>query len=136
MVTLREVLKQAETESVAIGHFNVSDWVTLKAVFASASERNVPVIVGVSESERHFLGVRQIADRAPACCQTEGASHGLVILYMPSNAPAGVNYFGEVSHSVQTAAVIGSTLFDQGGAVAEDGNVTRRAVPALCRGKK
>ena len=61
MDTLREVLKHAETEGIAIGHFNVSDWVTLKAVFESARERNVPVIVGVSESERHFLGVRQIA---------------------------------------------------------------------------
>jgi fructose/tagatose bisphosphate aldolase len=61
MVTLREVLKHAETEGVAIGHFNVSDWVTLKAIFESASDRNVPVIVGVSESERQFLGVRQIA---------------------------------------------------------------------------
>jgi fructose-bisphosphate aldolase class II len=61
MVTLHEVLKHAETEGVAIGHFNVSDWVTLKAVFESASDRNVPVIVGVSERERQFLGVRQIA---------------------------------------------------------------------------
>ena len=61
MDTLREVLKYAETEGIAIGHFNVSDWVTLKAVFESARERNAPVIVGVSESERHFLGVRQIA---------------------------------------------------------------------------
>ena len=61
MVTLHEVLKHAESEGVAIGHFNVSDWVTLKAVFESASDRNVPVIVGVSESERQFLGVRQIA---------------------------------------------------------------------------
>jgi fructose-bisphosphate aldolase, class II len=61
MVTLHEVLKHAETERVAIGHFNVSDWVTLKAVFESARDRNAPVIVGVSESERDFLGVRQIA---------------------------------------------------------------------------
>jgi fructose-bisphosphate aldolase class II len=61
MVTLHEVLKHADTEGVAIGHFNVSDWVTLKAVFESASDRNAPVIVGVSESERQFLGVRQIA---------------------------------------------------------------------------
>jgi fructose-bisphosphate aldolase class II len=61
MDTLREVLKHAETKGVAIGHFNVSDWVTLKAVFESARERNVPVIVGVSESERQFLGVWQIA---------------------------------------------------------------------------
>src|SRR2546426_9830171 len=61
MVTLREVLKQAETEGVAIGHFNVSDLITLKAVFESATDQNVPVIVGASEGERQFLGVRQIA---------------------------------------------------------------------------
>ena len=47
MFTLREVLKQAETERVAVGHFNVSDLVTLKAAFESASDQNVPVIVGV-----------------------------------------------------------------------------------------
>jgi fructose/tagatose bisphosphate aldolase len=61
MVTLPEVLKQAEKEGVAVGHFNVSDLVTLKAVFESASDQNVPVIVGVSEGERQFLGARQIA---------------------------------------------------------------------------
>ena len=61
MVTLHEVLNQAETEGVAIGHFNVSDWITLKAVFESATDENVPVIVGASEGERQFLGVRQIA---------------------------------------------------------------------------
>ena len=33
----------------------------LKAVFASAKELKVPVIVGASEGERKFLGVRQIA---------------------------------------------------------------------------
>jgi fructose/tagatose bisphosphate aldolase len=51
----------ADTEGVAVGHFNVSDLVTLKAVFESASDQNFPVIVGVSEGERQFLGVRQIA---------------------------------------------------------------------------
>ena len=61
MVTLHEVLKLAETEGVAIGHFNVSDLVTLKAVSESARDQNVPVIVRVSEGERQFVGVRQIA---------------------------------------------------------------------------
>jgi fructose-bisphosphate aldolase, class II len=61
MVTLSEVLKQADTQGIAIGHFNVSDLVTLKAVFEAAHSRNVPVVIGVSESERRFLGVRQIA---------------------------------------------------------------------------
>jgi ketose-bisphosphate aldolase len=61
MITLRETLKQADAKGIAIGHFNVSDLVTLKAVFESAKEKNLPVVVGVSEGEREFLGVRQIA---------------------------------------------------------------------------
>jgi fructose-bisphosphate aldolase class II len=58
---LREALTHAEEKGVAIGHFNISDLVLLKAVFASARELKVPVLVGVSEGEREFLGVRQIA---------------------------------------------------------------------------
>lgn len=61
MSGLNEVLKQAQSNGLAVGHFNIADFVMLKAVFASAQELNVPVIVGVSEGERKFLGVRQIA---------------------------------------------------------------------------
>src|SRR5499433_3006845 len=61
MQTLRDVLKHAEENRVAIGHFNVADLVLLKAVFAAAQELKVPVIIGVSEGEREFVGVRQIA---------------------------------------------------------------------------
>ena len=61
METLRKVLEQAETNGVAIGHFNVSDLVTLKAIFEAARDLNVPVIVGASEGERQFMGVRQVA---------------------------------------------------------------------------
>jgi len=61
MVTLLEVLKRAESEGIAIGHFNISDTVTLNAVFESAQDQKVPVIVGLSEGERKFFGVRQAA---------------------------------------------------------------------------
>lgn len=61
MVTLLEVLKRAESEAAAIGHFNISDTVTLKAVFESARDQEVPVVVGLSEGERQFFGVRQAA---------------------------------------------------------------------------
>src|SRR5262249_27153627 len=60
-MTLYEVLKQADTHGVAIGHFNVSDLVGVKATFEGAREQRVPVIIGVSEGERQFFGVRQIA---------------------------------------------------------------------------
>jgi fructose-bisphosphate aldolase, class II len=58
---LRKLLDQAQSNGVAIGHFNISDWILLKAVFESAQELKVPVIVGASEGERAFLGVSQIA---------------------------------------------------------------------------
>lgn len=61
METLRKVLQQADTTGVAIGHFNVSDLVTLNAVFEAARDLHVPVVVGVSEGERRFMGVPQVA---------------------------------------------------------------------------
>jgi fructose-bisphosphate aldolase class II len=61
METLRKILEQAETNGVAIGHFNISDLVTLKAIFEAARDLNVPVIVGASEGERQFMGVRQVS---------------------------------------------------------------------------
>src|ERR1700741_3908635 len=61
MQNLREALRWAQQRAVAIGHFNIADSVQLKAVFAAAQELNVPVLVGVSEGEREFIGVRQIA---------------------------------------------------------------------------
>jgi fructose-bisphosphate aldolase, class II len=61
MHSLRDVLERADNNGIAVGHFNVSDLVLLKAVFASAQELTVPVLVGVSEGERDFIGVRQIA---------------------------------------------------------------------------
>src|SRR5215475_12234570 len=60
-VTLREVLTRLQTEGAALGHFNVSDQVLLKAVAAAASETKLPVFVGASEGEREFFGVRQLA---------------------------------------------------------------------------
>ena len=61
MHSLRNLLQEAQGNGVAIGHFNISDLVLLKAVFAAARELNVPVLVGLSEGEREFVGVRQIA---------------------------------------------------------------------------
>lgn len=61
MKTLREVLEDAERHHVAVGHFNISDLITLRAVSEAARELGAPVLVGVSESEREFMGVCQVA---------------------------------------------------------------------------
>ena len=60
MHALRDVLEQAQKDGVGVGHFNVADLVMLKAVFAAAQELNVPVMIGVSQGEREFIGVPQI----------------------------------------------------------------------------
>jgi len=59
--SLRDVLTRLESEGAALGHFNVSDQVLLKAVVAAAAETKLPVFVGASEGEREFFGARQLA---------------------------------------------------------------------------
>ena len=59
MKTLREYIQEAEEKKVAIGHFNVANLEMLWGVFNVAREVNVLVIIGVSEGERDFVGLRQ-----------------------------------------------------------------------------
>lgn len=59
--TLREYTKEARENKKAIGHFNVSNLEGVYAIFEAAKSLNLPVIVGVSEGERDFVGVRVIA---------------------------------------------------------------------------
>lgn len=61
MKTLREVLADADTRHVAVGHFNISDLAALKAIFEGAQELQLPILIGVSEGEREFVGVKQAA---------------------------------------------------------------------------
>src|SRR5262249_21374480 len=61
MTLLRKQLQDAQASRKAIGHFNISDLALLKAVFEAARELNMPVMVGLSEGERAFVGTRQIA---------------------------------------------------------------------------
>lgn len=61
MRPLHEVLQQAQADGVAVAHFNVSDVVLLEAVLGAARDLNTPIIVGASDGERAFMGVRQVA---------------------------------------------------------------------------
>lgn len=72
MNQLRDVLQDAQKQGVGIGHFNIADTVFLKAVFASAQELKVPVIVGASEGERAFLGTAQVAALVRALREEHG----------------------------------------------------------------
>lgn len=59
-MTLRESIADAERQGIALGHFNISDSEGFKAVVEGAKTLNVPVIIGVSEGEREFIGLEEI----------------------------------------------------------------------------
>ena len=61
MQTLKEAVEAAWDKRIALGHFNLSDSNQFNAVLAAAGAAGQPVLVGVSEGERKFFGVRNIA---------------------------------------------------------------------------
>jgi fructose-bisphosphate aldolase, class II len=61
MTTLLEALQNADARHTALGHFNVSELSAFHAVVRAARRLNQPVMIGVSEGEREFIGVKEIA---------------------------------------------------------------------------
>ncbi len=63
MRSLKTIIAEAEQQKIAIGHFNISDLVGLRAIFEAARDflpqHKTPVIVGTSEGERDFVGANE-----------------------------------------------------------------------------
>jgi fructose-bisphosphate aldolase class II len=57
--SLKQYILEAKEKGVAIGHFNISNLEALHAIFNSAKSLNLPIIIGVSEGERDFVGVHE-----------------------------------------------------------------------------
>lgn len=62
MKSLKQILQEAEEKSIAIGHFNIGTLEYLKAISRAARALNVPVIIGVSEGERDYIGIHHVVD--------------------------------------------------------------------------
>ena len=60
-MTLREHINEAVKRKTAIGHFNASTLDGIWAIADAAYGLKLPVIVGVSEGERDYIGVHQAA---------------------------------------------------------------------------
>ncbi len=60
-MTLREHILEAKNKGIAVGHFNISTLDGVWAVADAAKGLNVPVIIGVSEGERDYVGVKQVS---------------------------------------------------------------------------
>lgn len=122
MNRLRDILVDAERRRVALGHFNFSDLAALKAIIEAAREARVPVLVGVSEGERAFLGTRQAA--------------ALVASLRDENAPP-IFLNADHTHSLAKAEEAAKAGFDEVifdvSSLPWDENVaqTRRAVEAI-----
>ena len=56
MKTLREYIKEAGENGVAIGHFNISNLEALHGIYNAAKKLNLPIIIGLSEGEEEFVG--------------------------------------------------------------------------------
>lgn len=59
MNELNYFLEKARWEKWAVPHFNVSDLDQLRGVAEAAGKLRAPVMIGVSEGERAFIGLRQ-----------------------------------------------------------------------------
>lgn len=60
-MTLKETILDAKARKVAIGHFNVSNLEAVHAIKEAVEETGYPVIIGVSEGEGEFFGMRELA---------------------------------------------------------------------------
>lgn len=80
---LRDYVKEALASKTGIGHFNISNlegfWavVNAQATISAEAGHPVPVIIGVSEGERDFIGISQIVAlvasvREPSAAYPEG----------------------------------------------------------------
>ncbi len=120
---LKKVLDRVEKSRIAIGHFNISNLEQLKAIARAAQRMNLPVVIGVSEGEREFIGVHHAKDLIDSYNKEHGKSEGF---WMFLNA--------DHTHSIEKvreAAQIGfdEVLFD-GGKLPLEENIrqTRRAI--------
>lgn len=58
-MTLQAWLAKAQKENWALPHFNFSNLEMLKALVQAAQEARSPIMVGTSEGERNFIGLRE-----------------------------------------------------------------------------
>lgn len=130
MKKLIDFIKEAEEEKRAIGHFNVSDIIGLKAVFAAVKELNVPVIIGVSEGEREFIGVKQISALVKSFREEFSTSAGRYPIFLNADHTHSLDKLKEVVEAGFDSAVFDPFGAAQGerGTLEENIKITKEAV--------
>ncbi len=125
-MNLLNLIREAEQNKIAVPHFNVGNLEQLKAIAHVGMRLNVPLIIGVSEGEREYLGTQHIVDFVASYNNTHGKEGGFH-LYLNADH----------THSLEKAreaasAGFDAVLFDAGKLpFEEDIKATREAVIAL-----
>lgn len=96
--TLKTVLEEARAKKIAVGHFNISDLAAAKAILAAATNLQLPVMIGVSEGERGFIGTRLTA---------------AIIAQLKSESPVPVFLNADHTHSIEKALDAARAGFDE-----------------------
>lgn len=94
---LSKILLSAQKNNQAVGHFNISNLEQLRAIMEAAKSFNTPIMIGLSEGERKFVGLRQ----AVALVKAFKEEYGLPIFINPDH-----------SHSVESAKEAYDAGFD------------------------
>lgn len=79
MQSLKEIIQEARNKKIAIGHFNIANLEMLKAIARAAIKLNAPVIIGVSEGEREYLGDHHVKDLIDSYRREHAEKDGLRI---------------------------------------------------------
>jgi len=61
-INLSTILQDATQNHWSTGHFNISNMEQLKAIVLAVKELKTPVIIGLSEGERNFFGLKQAVE--------------------------------------------------------------------------
>src|SRR3989344_6270196 len=59
MKNLKYYFQKAYKEKFAIGQFNFSDWSQVRGILAAAQNLKSPIILGTSEGESKFVGLKE-----------------------------------------------------------------------------
>ena len=66
-IILEKYFKKAQKEHWAIGQFNISNLEILQAIIRAAKNLKSPIIIGTSEGESKFIGLKQAVALIRTC---------------------------------------------------------------------
>jgi len=107
--SLRKAIREARKNKQALLHCNVASFEQLKAVAQTAVRLDVPMIVGVSEGERDYLGVLQIRSLVSSYNETYGREEKKFQLFLNADHTHSLDKVEEAAE-----AKFDAILFDGG----------------------